>query len=887
MSKTRYVIRWVCLVVFVLIPFIIGFFEKRIREDSLLPKVFLASKSPGVHVENQDGLIHGYNIKLEMGTQQRVIIPGIIEINPMGKDKNAKGIIRARVYQTVQDTLLNFSRIKKLQFNFPHPTDEGQSIWVIDQISESGITPRQFEIDNNQFNLYYLVIDSCPPTAVNKKLIYRKLTDIKTTDVHVHQAISLNGIDAEMKHNQITIRFLDFFGPLFKNSNPIDSNHPIFTGRGNKNIELEINPITSLAHIDFGYQLYSGWQSIESVHPKMEGASYYFSTNAEKFAGNEKGQLILFKLDSTAFYDSNQINPTLIDATSLPGNTKSGRPEGSCMCIIDAEPGLITTDATGYVKYVKWTGGFENLNFKNIHQEKSETLLKVDNAYFEGAVLCELDPIMDKPYSTLIVSDRSGNFWFKPWFIEERQNTYSFNFPYPPTDTLNGWYQNNLQTRFEHCQELAFIKNIGLFVANENYFRVLKMGIFTRHYQWLKYFLFQNITIYWGPRILYGLIFLGLIPWLLVQQIRFHLYKFKEEAEKERSRRITAENQTEQQRQLCSEIEHLKRQLEDEKDYLLEEIKMEQNFEEIIGNSQALKNTLQKVEEVASTDATVLILGETGTGKELIARAIHYNSPRKNRIFAASNCAGLPDDVLESELFGHVRGAYTGAIKDRKGLFESANGGTVFLDEVGDISNVMQLRLLRVLQEKEIQPLGSDKKIQIDVRIISATNRDLTEAIRQGHFRADLYYRLNVFPITLPPLRERKEDIPLLVNHLVKKYCRETKKQIDHIPQHVMHLLQESDWQGNVRELDNIIERAVIITHGKKLMLPTELYKTVSSPENYNFQSLEEMEKDHILKALERSGGRKTGKNGAAKMLGLKDQTLISKMRKLGLLEER
>ncbi len=332
-----------------------------------------------------------------------------------------------------------------------------------------------------------------------------------------------------------------------------------------------------------------------------------------------------------------------------------------------------------------------------------------------------------------------------------------------------------------------------------------------------------------------------------------------------------------------SEVEELKNRLQEENVYLQEEIKTAHNFEEIISRSDAFRDVLQKVEQVASTDATVLVLGETGTGKELIARAVHNISARKDRPLVKVNCAALPENLIESELFGHEKGAFTGALARRIGRFELADGGTIFLDEIGDLPLELQVKLLRVLQEGEFERLGNPNTIKADVRVIAATNRDLEKSIASGDFREDLYYRLNVFPIQCPPLRERKEDISVLVNHFIVKHGAKIGRQIESVPQKVMDALEVYHWPGNVRELENIVERAVIISQGKQLELGDWLPKPVASPDSAPVVTLEELERAHILEALELTGGRVSGEKGAAKILGLKPTTLEARIKKLGI----
>jgi formate hydrogenlyase transcriptional activator len=306
-------------------------------------------------------------------------------------------------------------------------------------------------------------------------------------------------------------------------------------------------------------------------------------------------------------------------------------------------------------------------------------------------------------------------------------------------------------------------------------------------------------------------------------------------------------------------------------------------FEQIIGNSPALESVLEQVERVAPTDSTVLIQGETGTGKELIARAIHNLSARCGRPFIKLNCAAIPFDLLESELFGHERGAFTGAIAQKVGRFELADKGTLFLDEVGDIPSALQPKLLRVLQEQEFERLGSTRTHQVDVRLVAATNRNLVDMVKRNEFRSDLYYRLNVFPVPLPPLRARREDIPALVEHFVEIYARRMGKQIEQIPSETMSALISYQWPGNIRELQNFIERSVILTSGNVLRPPLASLKSVPESESLGAITLEDAERDHIRKTLEQTRWVVAGPNGAAARLGIKRSTLYFRMQKLGI----
>jgi formate hydrogenlyase transcriptional activator len=335
--------------------------------------------------------------------------------------------------------------------------------------------------------------------------------------------------------------------------------------------------------------------------------------------------------------------------------------------------------------------------------------------------------------------------------------------------------------------------------------------------------------------------------------------------------------------QAYEEIAGLKVRLEQEKIYLQEEIKAEHNFGHIVGQSPAIGRVLKTVETVAPTDATVLLLGETGTGKELIARALHDLSPRKDRALVRVNCAALPAGLIESELFGHEKGAFTGALARKIGRFELADGGSIFLDEIGDLQPDLQAKLLRVLQEGEFERVGSTSTLKVDVRVIAATHRDLEKASQEGTFRPDLYYRLSVFPISIPPLRERKEDIPLLVKHFVMRHGAKLGKRVETIPEKTMNALLDYSWPGNVRELENVIERAVIVSMGSQLELGEWLPKPGITEMGSRIIMLEELERAHIIKTLELTGWRVSGERGAAKLLGLKPTTLDARMKKLGI----
>jgi formate hydrogenlyase transcriptional activator len=329
------------------------------------------------------------------------------------------------------------------------------------------------------------------------------------------------------------------------------------------------------------------------------------------------------------------------------------------------------------------------------------------------------------------------------------------------------------------------------------------------------------------------------------------------------------------------ELRLARERLAEEKIYLEQTIGTELGFGEIIGESKALRDVLEQVGKVAATDATVLILGETGTGKELVARAIHNMSKRQSKSFIKVNCASIPSGLLESELFGHEKGAFTGAVAKKIGRLELADQGTVFLDEIGEIPMVLQPKLLRVLQDQEIERLGSVHTLKINFRLIAATNRDFSQAVREQQFRSDLYYRLSVFPIRVPPLRERREDIPLLVQHFVRKFANRMNKSITSITTKTMDVLQQWHWPGNIRELENFVERSVILTHGSVLQSPLKELEAASV--EVDDDTLEAMDREHIIRALQQSRGRLGGINGAAERLGMNRTTLQSKLKRLGI----
>ncbi len=335
--------------------------------------------------------------------------------------------------------------------------------------------------------------------------------------------------------------------------------------------------------------------------------------------------------------------------------------------------------------------------------------------------------------------------------------------------------------------------------------------------------------------------------------------------------------------QALKEVKKLKDRLQKENTYLMQEIKLNHNFEEIVSESPGFRQVLVNVEQVANTDATVLITGESGTGKELLARAVHNLSGRRSRPLVKVNCAALPANLIESELFGHEKGAFTGAIQRKIGRFELADKGTIFLDEIGEMPLELQSKLLRVLQEGEFERLGGTQTIRVNVRVIAATNRDLPATIAKGDFREDLYYRLNVFPIESLPLRERLEDIPVLVNHFMKKFGHRLGKRIDKVPQKVIKALKAYDWPGNIRELENLIERAMIVSSGNTLELGPWLPKSGKIKKASGMSTLADNERQHIRAVLEITNGKIRGADGAAAMLDINPTTLEARIKKLGI----
>ena len=467
--------------------------------------------------------------------------------------------------------------------------------------------------------------------------------------------------------------------------------------------------------------------------------------------------------------------------------------------------------------------------------KRAEEALRQSEARFRN--MADTAPVMIWVAGT----DRLCKYFNKPW-LEFTGRTME-------DEVDNGWVQNVHPDDYAHCCE----SYSSAFDRREPFKMEYRLRRADGKYRWV----FNSGT----PRLSSNGEFVGLIGSCIDITDR-------KEAEEEL-------------RRAHAELNQLKNQLEAENIYLQQELQLDQAFGEIVGQSDPIKYVLSKITQVSPTDATVLISGETGTGKELVARAIHAAGARKDRPLIRVNCAALSASLIESELFGHEKGAFTGAAARKLGRFELADRGTIFLDEIGELPLELQVKLLRVLQEGELERVGGSKTIKVDVRIIAATNRNLKLEVDKGNFREDLWYRLNVFPITVPPLRQRKEDIPLMVDHFASKFAKRLGKTITSVSPRSMHRLQAHSWPGNVREVANVIERAVIHTQGSVLHLADSLEQ--AREESPATLSLEEMEREYIIRTLENTGWRIEGPFGAAKVLGLNASTLRARMNKFGI----
>ncbi len=467
--------------------------------------------------------------------------------------------------------------------------------------------------------------------------------------------------------------------------------------------------------------------------------------------------------------------------------------------------------------------------------------------------------------------------------LNHNENVISFEFSaldyINPANNKYAYIMEGIDTSWNFVGTRRFA-NYSQIPPGEYFFRVKAAnnnGVWNNDGAFIKIIIIPPFWQTWWFRTLSIIILIALL-------VILYKYRIKKISEKKKALEIQVKERTEAAQKIrdaLSQVEKLKNELEAENIYLQDEIKLTHNFESIISTSESFKKILYKVEQVSSTDAIVLILGESGTGKELLARAIHGLSNRKNKPLIKINCATLPSNLIESELFGHEKGAFTGAFAKKIGRFELANSGTIFLDEIGELPLELQAKLLRVLQESEFERVGGTNPIRVDVRVIAATNRDLENALKQGTFREDLYYRLNVFPIKIPPLRERREDIPVLVNHFINKHCKKVGKKIESISPKLMKKLIDYDWPGNVRELENVIERAIIISPENNLKLEESFPQNKENGNTFGYPPLDEIERKYIIEVLESTNWRVSGPNGAAKILGLVPSTLQFRMKKL------
>jgi len=565
-------------------------------------------------------------------------------------------------------------------------------------------------------------------------------------------------------------------------------------------------------------------------------------------------------------------HPLLEQETEVSISSMADSPEASCLLTscypLKGEAGNVL----GALAIVRDISGQKLRNAAQDELLKFEALLSELSAAFINLPVAEVDRKIEQGLQKIVDIlgfDRSSIWQYFPDGLLHRTHSYALHgIKEPPlviVDELPVWTSMSLRGEVFKVSDVADLSDE--FWREKQYCRELG-GI--------KSFLFIPLNV--GGTVAGLLSFASYRvkkswPDLLIQRLRIFYDIFSNALERKRA------DQTIQN--ALAEIRVLKDRLEAENLYLRDQIEIEYKHEEIIGHSSAIRRVLQQVEQVAGTDSTVLILGETGTGKELMARAIHNLSSRKTRAMIKLNCAALPATLIEAELFGHEKGAYTGAVATQIGRFEAANGSTIFLDEIGELPLELQSKLLRVLQESQFERLGSTRPVTVDVRVIAATNRDLAREVKEGRFREDLYYRLNVFPISVPPLRERREDISALVRAMVQEFGKLLGKAIERIPKKNMDALEKYHWPGNIRELRNVVERGMILSNGTTLVV--DLPESVAPPTAPPL-SFQEMERQHILRTLELTGWRVRGANGAAEMLRIKPTTLDAKMKKLGIL---
>ena len=531
--------------------------------------------------------------------------------------------------------------------------------------------------------------------------------------------------------------------------------------------------------------------------------------------------------------------------------------------------------------YFGGTNGFDVVYPERIHKnELPPPVVLTDIQLFNKSIL-------NRIVNSSAVDNISAGYNYGTIELLYNENVISFEFSaldfVDPENNQYAYMLDGIDTSWNYIKNRRYA-SYSLIPPGEYTFKVKASNnnnVWNKKGAWVKIIIVPPYWQTWWFKVIV-ILFSLLIIWML------YSYRIRQIKEKKHLLEVQVKQKIEDAQKLnaaLNQVEALKTQLEAENVYLKDEIKLKYNFSNIATVSNSFIKILKNIENVAKTESTVLILGETGTGKELIARAIHEISYRKSRPLIKVDCTSLPASLIESELFGHEKGAFTGAISKKIGRFEFADQGTIFLDEIGEISLEIQSKLLRVIQEGEINRVGNSKPNKIDVRIIAATNRNLEKEVKLGNFREDLFYRLNVFPILIPPLRDRKEDIPLLTQHFVKKYSQKSGKNIDKIPQSVINSLRNYNWPGNVRELENIIERAVILSKGSKLEVRDVFKNFENSEPSSQFETrtktLEEVERDYILKVLKSVDWHVYGENGAAKLLGMKPTTLSSRMKKL------